>query len=72
MLARQVEKLARHLACWHAKLKHWHAIWHVDTPSLNIGTPFGMLARQVKTLARRMARWHVYWHVKMTLALKPR
>ena len=56
MLARQVEKLARHLACWHAKLKHWHAIWHVDTPSLNIGTPFGMLARQVKTLARRMAR----------------
>ena len=30
-LARQVEKLARLLARWHTRLKHWHIVWHVDT-----------------------------------------
>ena len=30
-LTPQVEKLARRLARWHANLKHWHTVWHVDT-----------------------------------------
>ena len=62
------EKLARLLARWHAKLKHWHATWHVST---FIGT----LARENEKLARfwhddTQARWHVNhagtqacWHV---------
>ena len=63
-MARQVEKLARHLAHWHAKLKHWNAVWHA-----------GMLARKNEKLARfwhvgTQSRWYVNhagtqarWHV---------
>ena len=47
--ARQVEKLVRCLACWHVKLKHWHALWPV-------GTFFGTLASKNENLAR-------FWHV---------
>ena len=62
------EKLERSLTRWHAKLKHWHALWHV-------GTFFGMLTRKNENLARfwhvgTQARWHVNhastqarWHV---------
>ena len=51
------EKLARFLARWQAKLKHWHALWHV-------GTIFGTLAHKSDNLARfwhvcTQARWHV-------------
>ena len=46
-------KLARRLARSHAKLKHWHVVWH-----------FGTLARRNEKLARF---WHVgtqtRWHV---------
>ena len=52
----QVEKLTHHLARWHAKLKHWHGVWHV-------GTFIGTLAHKNEKLAR-------FWHV--TLARKPR
>ena len=38
-----LEKLAHHLARWHAKLKHWHAVMH-----------FGMLAHKNE----KLARWH--------------
>ena len=67
-MARQVEKLARHLARWHAKLKHWHAVWQ-------IGTFIGTLSRKNEKLTRfwhvgTQARWHVKhartqarWHV---------
>ena len=24
-------ELARRIARWHAKLKHWHVVWHVGT-----------------------------------------
>ena len=48
-MARQVKKLARRLARWHAKLKHWHVFWHVDTF-------FGTLVRKNEKLAR-------FWHV---------
>ena len=63
-LARQVEKLARYLARWHAKLKHWQAVWHVST-----------LTRKNEKLSRfwhvgTQKRWHVNhadtqarWHV---------
>ena len=54
-----LEKLARHLASWHVKLKTWHAIWHV-------GMPYG-------TLTRLLTRWHVKarsWHALTTVARK--
>ena len=56
-MARQVENVARYLARWHAKLKHWHAVWHIDT---FIDT----LARKNEKFARfnhggTQARWHV-------------
>ena len=43
------EKLAPSLARWHAKSKHWHALWYV-------GTFFGTLAHENENLAR-------FWHV---------
>ena len=62
-------KLARSLAVWYAKLKHWHALWQV-------GTFIDTLARKNDKLARF---WHagkeVLWHsntLERTLARKPR
>ena len=30
------EKLTRVLARWHAKLKHWHVLWHIGTQARRI------------------------------------
>ena len=72
-LARQVEKLARHLACWHAILKHWHAIWHVGTLRQGISTSYGTLARFWHVGAQAtLARWgvgHVGAQVRMARGL---
>ena len=40
-------------------MKNWHAFWHVGTPSLNIGTPYGTLARKKAEVATLLACWHV-------------
>ena len=50
------EKLARFLARWQAKLKHWHGLW-------NVGAFIGTLARKNEKVAR-------FWHEGM-LACKP-
>ena len=49
------ENLACRLTHWHANLKHWHAVWHVDT--------------FIGMLARLLAHWHVYWHVGMFIGM---
>ena len=57
-MASKIEKMARLLARWHAKLKNWHAFcklvpWHIKMRSWHA---FGTLARR--------PRWHVWhaWH----------
>ena len=50
-LAGQSEKLACHLACWHAKLAHWH----VSTPSWIIGTPLARWHVDTEAKLARMA-----------------
>ena len=66
MLVHEVEKLAPHLAWWHAKLKHWHAIWHI-----------GMFIGTFPGKNEKMAHWNAgtlagkpCWHATM-LAHKP-
>ena len=59
-LARQVEKLARLLARWHTRLKHWDTVWHVDTF-------IGRLAHKNEKLLHfrhvdTQARWHADTH----------
>ena len=46
------EKLARLLASWHSKLKHWHLI-------LQVGTFIGTLSPKDEKLARF---WHADYH----------
>ena len=72
---RNVSKIGKLLARGHAKLKNWHVVWHVGTPSWNIGTTYGTLALKNEKLARfcnvgTQTRWHVnhagmqtHWHV---------
>ena len=57
--ASEVEKMARLLARWHAKLKYWHALarWHTKLKNWHAFA--------------NLARWHVYWHAG-TWARTPR
>ena len=43
------KELARLLARWYTKLKHWHAVWHVGT--------------FIGTLARKNEKLVLFWHV---------
>ena len=56
-LAHQIEKLASHFAGWHAKLKHWHAAWHVVT----------FISMLIHKNEKLVGFWHfdtqTHWHV---------
>ena len=63
------ENLTCLLACWHAKMKNWDAVWHVGKPSWKISK---LLARwhaklnNGHTFDTLLASWHVKmrsWHV---------
>ena len=47
--------------------KNWHAIWHIGTPSWNLGTSFGRLTRVLARWRVKMKSWHAFgtlkrWH----------
>ena len=66
-LTRQVEKLAHRLARWHANLKYWHTVSHVDTffwrnwevDTLLVYWAADTLVRKPCWHASTFKRWHV-------------
>ena len=64
-----IENLTCLLACWHAKMKNWDAVWHVGKPSWKISKLLEHWHAKLNnghTFDTLLARWHVKmksWHV---------
>ena len=75
------EELARLLVRWQAKLKNWHAVWHIGTPYRTLARwhikmrcfhAFGTLARRHINHAGTQACWHVTIHVRKRIDKRAR
>ena len=62
------KKSTRLLVCWYAKLKYWHTVSQVGTPSWNIDELHDTLARLLACLHVKIRSWPAFG----TLARKPR